>query len=110
MSSKHLINQQRQLLALLGQVMAVAQALAEPLPASKPGHNVKSKHPGIYPHTSKYNPWRAFVWDGSVKRSIYIGAFPTIAKAKAAQQAVRAGHPIASGTKAVRVAALRSVA
>lgn len=109
MSSKHLIAQQRQLLTLLGQVMAVAQALAEPLPATKPGHNVKSKHPGIYPHTSKYNPWRAYVWDGDAKRSLYIGAFPTIAKARAAQQAVRAGQPVPSGTKAARPV-LRAVA
>lgn len=89
----------QQLLGLLQQVMTVAQQLVQPMPAAKPGHNVKTKHPGIYPHTSKYNPWRAFVWDTRQRRSIYIGAFPSIAKAKAAQAAFRAGLPLTSGTK-----------
>ena len=103
-------DQHRQLLALLQQVMAVAQGLVQPLPATRPGHNVKTKHPGIYPHQSKYNPWRAYVWDGANKRSIYLGAFPSIAKAKAAQAECRAGLPVSTGTRAPRVVHLRRAA
>lgn len=89
----------RQLLDLLQQVMAVAQTLVTPLPATRRSNATKSKHAGIYPHTSKYNPWRAFVWDANKKRSVYIGAFPSVARAKAAQQDYRDGRPLASGTK-----------
>lgn len=103
-------DQARQLLALLQQVMSVAQGLVQPLPATRPGHNVKTSHPGVYPHTSKYNPWRAYVWDGNAKRSVYLGAHPTIAKAKAAQAAYRAGQPITTGTRAQRVVNLRRAA
>lgn len=101
MAKKH-PDPHQQLLALLHQVVAVASALAAP-PAARPGNHTTSRTPGIYPHTSKYNPWRAYVWCPRSKSSVYLGAFPTVAKARAAQAAFRAGQPITSGTKGLRL-------
>lgn len=107
---------QRQMLALLTEVLAIAKGLAQTQTMqgqrrkAAPGHNVKSDHPGIYPAKSKYNDWRAYVWDTAVNRSVYIGMFPSISKAKAAQRAYLAGKPMPSGTKASKVVTLRAVA
>ncbi|MGT5122124.1 antA/AntB antirepressor family protein [Escherichia coli] len=38
----------------------------------------------IYHHRSKYNPYRAYAWDG--EKSIYIGVYPTVDEAVAAQE------------------------
>lgn len=57
------------------------------------------QHPGIFSHQSKYNPWRAYVWDKALKKNIYLGAFPTVSKAKAAQTAYRKGQPVLGGTR-----------
>jgi hypothetical protein len=90
---------QQRLLDLLSEVLAIARTLAPverhhgPIAAQSPGR-------GIYPHQSKYNPWRAYVWDRKKRRAVYVGAFPSIAKARAAQHDYRAGNPVASGTKA----------
>lgn len=87
---------QQRMLELLSEVLAIARTLAPPpLPAGRP----RSAMTGVYPHQSKYNPWRAYVWDQRKHRSVYLGAFPSVAKAKAARQAYRAGAPVISGTK-----------
>jgi len=71
------------------------QATVAPTPAPK----AKSQKaaPGIYPAQSKYNPWRAYAWTG--KKSVYLGQFPTVAKAKAAQKAYLAGQQPKEGTR-----------
>lgn len=61
---------------------------------------IASGVPGVFPHQSKYNPWRAYVWDKAAKKSIYLGAFPGVSKAKAAQTAYRNGAAVTSGTRA----------
>ncbi|ECW0140353.1 transcriptional regulator [Salmonella enterica subsp. salamae] len=38
----------------------------------------------VYHHQSKYNPYRAYAWDGA--KNVYIGCFPTVDAAVAAQQ------------------------
>ncbi|ECA5825986.1 phage antirepressor Ant [Salmonella enterica subsp. enterica serovar Hvittingfoss] len=38
----------------------------------------------IYHHQSKYNPYRAYAWDG--EQSVYVGVYPTVDEAVAAQQ------------------------
>lgn len=111
MKSKDPSADARKMLALLTEVIAIARTVVQPLPKAKPGHNTKSATPGIYPHQSKYNPWRVEVWDTALRKSVYLGAFPTIAKAKAAIKAYRAGLPVVGGTKAAHApAALRRVA
>ncbi|EBP0013157.1 phage antirepressor Ant [Salmonella enterica] len=38
----------------------------------------------VYHHQSKYNPYRAYAWDG--EKSVYIGVYPTVDAAVTAQQ------------------------
>jgi hypothetical protein len=38
----------------------------------------------VYHHQSKYNPYRAYAWDGA--KNVYVGCFPTVDDAVAAQQ------------------------
>lgn len=99
---------EQQLIALLTEVLAVAHKLVDQRPARQGRVNASQVGTGVYPHRSKYNPWRAYVWDTQLRRSIYLGAFPSVAKARAAQKAYRIGAPITAGTKAgpklVRVA------
>lgn len=38
----------------------------------------------VYHHQSKYNPYRAYAWDG--EKSVYVGVYPTVDEAVAAQQ------------------------
>ena len=38
----------------------------------------------IYHHRSKYNPYRAYAWDG--EKSVYVGCYPTVDEAVAAQE------------------------
>ncbi|MGG2141724.1 antA/AntB antirepressor family protein [Symbiopectobacterium sp. RP] len=38
----------------------------------------------VYHHQSKYNPYRAYVWNG--EKNVYIGVYPTVDDAVAAQQ------------------------
>lgn len=98
---------QQKMLDLLAEVLAIARQLAPLTTAQRHGPAAtKSPGAGIYPHTSKYNPWRAYVWDRAQRRSIYLGAFPSITKARAAQRDYRAGQPVEGGTRA----ALRRVA
>jgi hypothetical protein len=98
-----------QLVELLSQVLSIAQALAPQQPeartAAKPGNHSGAAR-GVYPHQSKYNPWRAYVWDTKLRKSVYLGAFPSVAKARAAQKAYAKAEPVKTGTKA----ALRIVA
>lgn len=89
----------QQLVALLSQVLTIAQSLAPARTVAKPG-NAATKARGIHPHQSKYNPWRAYIWDTRLRKSVYLGAFPSVAKARAAQKAYRTGAPIRTGTKA----------
>ncbi|HAW2705954.1 TPA: phage antirepressor Ant [Escherichia coli] len=38
----------------------------------------------VYHHQSKYNPYRAYAWDG--EKSVYVGVYPTVDEAVAAQE------------------------
>ncbi|ENC4793618.1 antA/AntB antirepressor family protein [Escherichia coli] len=38
----------------------------------------------VYHHRSKYNPYRAYAWDG--EKSVYVGSYPTVDEAVAAQE------------------------
>uniref|UniRef100_UPI0025BEBEEA antA/AntB antirepressor family protein n=1 Tax=Candidatus Symbiopectobacterium sp. TaxID=2816440 RepID=UPI0025BEBEEA len=38
----------------------------------------------VYHHQSKYNPYRAYVWNG--EKNVYIGVYPTVDDAVAAQK------------------------
>ncbi|EHM9266724.1 transcriptional regulator [Salmonella enterica] len=38
----------------------------------------------VYHHQSKYNPYRAYAWDG--EKNVYVGVYPTVDEAVAAQQ------------------------
>lgn len=38
----------------------------------------------VYHHQSKYNPYRAYAWNG--EKNVYIGVYPTVDEAVAAQQ------------------------
>lgn len=98
-------NTEQQIVALFVQAMRTALALVDSQTTVEKLASVTIS-PGIYSHQSKYNPWRAYVWDKAHHKTVYIGAFPTINKAKAAQRAFREGRPITSGTRA----ALRLVA
>jgi hypothetical protein len=92
---------EKQIIELLSEVLKVTKSLvrqqAPARPTTKPV--AKSGVRGIHPHQSKYNPWRAYVWNTTTRKTAYLGAFPTIAKAKAAQRDYRAGQPVASGTR-----------
>lgn len=88
---------EQQVTALFVQAMRTALAIIDEKekPAKKPVD--RSKHPGIYPAKSKYNPWRAYVWNG--QKSVYLGQFPSIAAGKRAQKAYLAGQQPADGTR-----------
>lgn len=93
---------EQQITALFIQAMRTALAIIdEKKPAPRIGHTAVRELPtGIYAHKSKYNPWRAYVWDTASHKAIYIGAFPSVAKARAAQKAYINGEPVKTGTKA----------
>ncbi|MCX8396018.1 antA/AntB antirepressor family protein, partial [Escherichia coli] len=38
----------------------------------------------VYHHSSKYNPYRAYAWDG--EKIVYVGCYPTVDEAVAAQE------------------------
>ncbi len=92
---------EQQILNLLSEILQVVKPIA-----GRSAHARSSGKPnvtgmkGIHAHQSKYNPWRAYVWDKHIKTNVYLGAFPSISKAKAAQTAYRKGTAITSGTKA----------
>lgn len=105
MSNPRVASPQQRMLDLLSEVLAIARTISAPqTAASRQSSSAPGR--GVYPHRSKYNPWRAYEWDRSRGRMTYLGAFPSIAKARAAQRAFRAGRPITEGTKTH----LRSVA
>ena len=89
----------QRLVDLLSQVLSIAQTLTPQRTATKPG-NAATKARGVHPTQSKYNPWRAYIWDTQLRKSVYLGAFPSVAKARAAQKAYATGAPIKTGTKA----------
>jgi len=97
-------DQHAQLLALLQQVLELAQQITTPRTTGRPSNAAKSSTPGIHPNPSKYNPWRAFVWCPVMRKQVYLGCFPSKAKALAAQKDYRSKTVITEGTKApVRV-------
>ena len=94
-------NTEQQIVALFVQAMRTALALLDG--QSRVETQATAAIPrDIFSHQSKYNPWRAYVWDTASQRNIYISAFPTINKAKAGHRAYHEGRPITSGTRAVR--------
>jgi len=89
---------QQQITALFVQAMRTALALLdEQAVAQAPARTLKSPARGIYPAKSKYNPWRAYVWNGT--KSVYLGQFPSIAAVKRAQRDYRAGKQPTEGTR-----------
>lgn len=95
---------EQQITALFVQAMRTALALIDDKekPTTRKSRYVmpESGVRGVYPHQSKYNPWRAYIWNTETREQVYLGAFPSINKAKAAQAAFRKGQPTTSGTKA----------
>jgi hypothetical protein len=83
---------EQQILALFTQALRTAVALLE-----ERGVESAKLPTGIYPHRSKYNPFRAYVWNG--EKQVYIGASPTVSAAKRAQRDYRAGKQPATGTR-----------
>lgn len=93
---------EQQVVALFVQALRTALALIDETPPAATTTKSKTKLAnGIYPHQSKYNPFRAYVWDKAAHRTIYLGAFPSVNQAKLAQRAYRKGQAITSGTRAV---------
>lgn len=91
---------EQQVVKLFVQAMRTALAIIDERekPAKTPvDRKTKAAAPGIYPAKSKYNPWRAYVWNG--KKQVYLGQFPTVNKAKAAQKAYLAGQQPKDGTR-----------
>lgn len=105
---------EKQILELLGEVLRVTkQIVRQQAPThrnlkaqlglkktAKVGKPNKSGCAGIFPHHSKYNPWRAYAWNPEQTKQVYLGAFPSLAKAKAARAAFLNGEPVTTGTKA----------
>lgn len=58
---------------------------------------------GIFPHQSKYNPWRAYAWNPAQTKQVYLGAFPTLKAAKSARAAFLKGEPVTTGTTGTKV-------
>lgn len=92
----------QQLVKAQAPAKAAAPAAAQPAlkKTAKVGKPAKSGCAGIHAHCSKYNPWRAYAWNKTTRKTDYIGAFPTIAQAKAARAAHLKGQSITTGTKA----------
>ena len=103
---------EQQVVALFVQAMRTALALIDE--KSKPAKTTAHKHAavanGIFPHQSKYNPWRAYIWDKATHKTVYLGAFPSVNQAKLAQRAYRKGQPVAKGTKAPALRLVRRAA
>lgn len=87
---------EQQITALFAQAMRTALALIDEK-AIHPTKVARSTS-GAHRDQSKYNPWRASVWDGAAKKSIYIGAFPPSPRPKQHKPPTAKGAP--SGTKA----------
>ena len=91
---------EQQITALFVQAMRTALALIdEKEPAAKPVRPHGAIATGIYPARSKYNPYRAYGWNTTVQRMVYLGMFPSIAACKRAQKAYRAGQQPQDGTR-----------
>lgn len=92
--------------ALLLEVLSIVRTLVHhqkpPRATTKP-LTAESGVRGIYPHQSKYNPWRAYAWDTEGQKTVYLGAFPTVAKAKSAQKAYRMGATVIQAAKGPRI-------
>lgn len=76
-------------------------ASASPCIVRRP-HTNKTGVPGVHPVASKYNPYRAYFWNGVTE--VYVGMFPTIEQASAARASAMAGIAVTTGTTAARVA------
>jgi hypothetical protein len=109
---------EERIINLLLEMLEVAKTLApkqsakQATPAAIPNATSKPKGVsgvrGVYRHQSKYNPWRAAVWDKGLHASVQLGVFPGIAKAKAAQAAYRKNQTITTSPQAATQ--LRAVA
>lgn len=88
---------EQQVINLFVQAMRTALALIDDK-AYRTSRATKSALPtGIYPAQSKYNPYRAYEWNG--RKPIYLGMFPSLAAAKRAQKAYRTGRQPQDGTR-----------
>lgn len=87
---------EQQVLALFVQAMRTALAIIDEKPTTN-RRNASQLAPGIYPAKSKYNPFRAYAWNG--EKSVYLGMFPSVAACKRVQKAYRAGQQPANGTR-----------
>lgn len=90
------MNKEAQLISLLHEVLKVANHLVSHRKHSG-SKNGNTGHSGIFAHQSKYNPYRAYTWDKGLQKTIYLGAFSSIQKAKKAQQDYRAGRRVTAG-------------
>lgn len=87
--------------ALLLQSLRTALALIDALEAQvvkKSAHYPYERYaPGVYASRSKHNPYRAYAAVNG--RSLYLGLFPSIAEAQAAQRACHQGKQPENGTR-----------
>lgn len=90
---------EEQLITLLTEVLKVAKHLVKQ-------RVVEAKTT----RAAAYNPWRAYEWDKVKHKNIYLGAFPSVNKAKEAQRAFRNKQPVTSGTKAVKLHLIKKAA
>jgi hypothetical protein len=92
---------EQQITALFIQALRTALALIDgqaPKKNPRRGRNAVRELPtGIYPATSKYNPYRAYVMRGATK--VYLGMFPSVAAAKRAQKEYLSGQQPSAGTR-----------
>ena len=90
---------EQQVVALFVQALRTALALIDDQPqtAAVTVRNHTAVARGIFPAKSKYNPYRAYWWDG--QKSVYLGMFPSIAACKRAQREFSTGKQPSKGTR-----------
>jgi hypothetical protein len=88
---------EQQVLALFAQAMRTALAIIDEKPVKSQRRSASSVAPGIFPAQSKYNPYRAYAWNG--EKNVYLGMFPSVAACKRAQREYRAGKQPTAGTR-----------
>lgn len=91
---------EQQIVALFVQAMRTALAILDDQRAASSrlgAHAVRELPAGIYPAKSKYNPFRAYTWNG--EKAVYLGMFPSVAACKRAQKSYRSGQQPSEGSR-----------
>ncbi|MEI6046825.1 MAG: hypothetical protein WCS37_20960 [Chloroflexota bacterium] len=95
------MNLELRLIELLSEVIKVTQQLTAAVkPAEARPHgpsNCSTGHRGIFKQQSKYNPYRVYVWDKGLQKTVSLGVHTSIAKAKKAQKEYTNGKQVRAG-------------